>query len=95
MINFEQFMNLWDDWNGDIRINDFHLHTVIECRIIDLMWEDSQHYSVLKRIRNKEVISFGHYDGKLCVRLLYIDEIDNAPIVYENDFKDEKGVWLR
>ena len=70
-MNFREFMNMYDNWNGVTRINDNNLHTVVVARTLDIM----ECMPVLSGVENykelfeKEVVSFGFYDEELCVRV--------------------------
>lgn len=60
-MNFKDFIDLYDNWNGVTVVNDDRL----SCRLINntaLVAEDDS-------IWDMEVVSFGFYDNELCVRV--------------------------
>lgn len=61
-MSFKEFMDLYDNWNGHIRINDKDLNEVIEDAALTIM--DSR-----KDLYDKTVMAFGFYDDILTVRL--------------------------
>lgn len=61
-MNFKNFMEKYDNWNGITRINDDDLNMIVEDRTISIM--DDR-----KDIYNKEVVAFGFYDGVMTVRI--------------------------
>ena len=61
-MNFYEFMNMYDNWNGNVVINDDELNPLVEGNIYDIM--------VKRRdLHNREVIAFGFYDGVMTVRI--------------------------
>lgn len=61
-MNFKEFMELYDNWNGVTRVNDDNLNMIVEgntCRI----------YEENEDLHEKEVVAFGFYDGILTVRV--------------------------
>ena len=61
-MNFKAFINLYDNWNGIIRVNDNNLDTIIEGKVDAIM-------STRTDLFNSEVVAFGYYDGILTVRI--------------------------
>ena len=60
-MNFKDFIDLYDNWNGVTVVNDNKL----SCRLINntaLVAEDDSLWDM-------EVVSFGFYDNQLCVRV--------------------------
>lgn len=60
-MNFKDFIDLYDNWNGVTVVNDDRL----SCRLINntaLVAEDDSLWDM-------EVVSFGFYDNQLCVRV--------------------------
>lgn len=60
-MNFKDFIDLYDNWNGVTVINNDDL----SCRLINntaLVAEDDSLWDM-------EVVSFGFYDNQLCVRV--------------------------
>ena len=60
-MNFKDFIDLYDNWNGVTVVNDDKL----SCRLINntaLVAEDDSLWDM-------EVVSFGFYDNQLCVRV--------------------------
>ena len=61
---FEDFMDLYDNWNGVTRVNDNELNPIIEMNTAMLMsLRENQN------LFEKEVVTFGFYDGVLTVRV--------------------------
>lgn len=61
-MNFKEFMEMYDNWNGMTKVNDNNLNTIIEDKTINIM--ESYH-----DFFTKEVIAFGFYEDTLCVRV--------------------------
>lgn len=61
-MNFKDFMEMYDNWNGVTRVNDNDLNMIVEDRTNIIM--DNR-----KNLYNKEVVSFGFYDGLMTVRV--------------------------
>ena len=61
-MSFKEFMDLYDNWNGRIRINDKDLNEVIEDATLTIM-------NSRKDLYDKTVMAFGFYDDILTVRL--------------------------
>ena len=60
-MNFKDFIDLYDNWNGVTVVNDDKL----SCRLINntaLVAEDDSLWDM-------EVVSFGFYDDQLCIRV--------------------------
>lgn len=60
-MNFKDFIDLYDNWNGVTVVNDDRL----SCRLINntaLVAEDDSLWDM-------EVVSFGFYDNQLCIRV--------------------------
>lgn len=63
-MKFEDFMDLYDNWNGVTRVNDNELNPIIEMNTAMLMsLRENQN------LFEKEVVTFGFYDGVLTVRV--------------------------
>lgn len=56
------FLNMYDNWNGTITVNDEQLKPIISGSVFDIV-------NQRKDLHNKEVVSFGFYDGELTVRV--------------------------
>lgn len=61
-MNFKNFMEMYDNWNGVTRVNDNDLNMIVEDRTNIIM--DNR-----KNLYNKEVVAFGFYDGLMTVRV--------------------------
>jgi hypothetical protein len=71
-MKFKDFINRYDDWMDVIVINDNVLNRIISCPIYVLMERNKDLYTLYykyKYLMDKEVISFGFWEGELCVRL--------------------------
>lgn len=70
-MNFKDFMDLYDNWNGITQVNDDNLNPIVREKTSNLMWENP----VLNGVENKEklfemeVVSFGFYDDVFYVRV--------------------------
>lgn len=63
-MKFKDFMDLYDNWNGVTRVNDNELNPIIEMNTAMLMsLRENQN------LFEKEVVTFGFYDGVLTVRV--------------------------
>ena len=63
-MKFRDFMDLYDNWNGVTRVNDNELNPIIEMNTAMLMsLRENQN------LFEKEVVTFGFYDGVLTVRV--------------------------
>lgn len=70
-MKFEQFMEMYDNWNENIKVNNDNLETIVEETAIEIMecipaLNGVENYGKLFEM---EVVSFGFYDGELCVRV--------------------------
>lgn len=61
-MNFKDFMEMYDNWNGITRVNDNNLDMIVENQTGIIM--DNR-----KDLYDKEVVSFGFYDNVLTVRI--------------------------
>lgn len=61
-MNFKDFMEMYDNWNGVTRVNDNDLNMIIEDRTNIIM--DNR-----KDLYDKKVVAFGFYDGLMTVRV--------------------------
>ena len=60
-MKFRQFMELYDNWNGITVVNDDNLDCIVKGKTNVIMDR--------KDLYEKEVVSFGFYDGEFCVRV--------------------------
>ena len=66
-MNFKQFLDMYDDWNGITKVNDDNGNCIVKVKTSDIGFNDGDvDYSYLY---DKEVVAFGFYDGELCVRV--------------------------
>ena len=61
-MNFKDFMEMYDNWNGVTRVNDNDLNMIVEDRTNIIMDNRTDLY-------DKEVVAFGFYDGLMTVRV--------------------------
>lgn len=61
-MNFYEFMNMYDNWNTNMVVNGDDLESLVNGNIYDIMVKRRDLY-------NKQVVSFGVYDGLLTVRI--------------------------
>lgn len=71
-MNFKQFMDMYDNWNGKTTVNDNNCNTnvIVSGYTLDIM-ERRLPLSKLnyEQLFEAEVVSFGFYDDELFVRL--------------------------
>ena len=60
IMNFKEFMELYDNWYGITRVNNSNLNTIVEGNTCKIYEENENLY-------DKEVAAFGFYDGILTV----------------------------
>ena len=91
MITLDELMNLYDDWNGIIKVNDFHLSEIVSCQTSDLML-NSEFRKIYDKIHDKQVASFGFdlSENKIYVRLYYI-RVDDSDEIWLKEEHDEFG----
>lgn len=61
-VNFKEFMDMYDDWNGITVVNDDDLNPIIKDKTLVIMESREDLF-------NKEVVAFGFNDGEFCVRV--------------------------
>lgn len=61
-MKFKDFLELYDNWNGTIRVNDNNLNMIVEGNTCEV-------YEGNESLYDKEVVAFGFYDGILTVRV--------------------------
>lgn len=61
-MNFKDFMEMYDNWNGVTRVNDNDLNMIVEDRT-DIIMDNR------KDLYDKEVVAFGFYDRLITVRV--------------------------
>ena len=61
-MDFKEFMNAYDDWNGILKVNDDNLDCIVKDKAFFVMENRQDLYE-------RKVVSFGFYDGELCVRV--------------------------
>lgn len=61
-MNFKKFMELYDNWNTIAVVNDDTLKPIVK----DVAWKIAEDRTDL---HEKEVVSFGIYNGELTVRV--------------------------
>ena len=70
-MKFKQFMEMYDNWNGTTKVNDDNLNTIVIGHTLKIM----ERIPTLNGVENyeklfeMEVVAFGFYDDKLCVRV--------------------------
>lgn len=60
-MRLKNFLEMYDNWNGDVVINDDELKPIIKGFPSDILF--------LGNVAEKEVVAFGFYDGELAVRV--------------------------
>ena len=61
-MKFEDFLEMFDDWNRTVVVNDNNLDRILSDKGY-LVWENH------KELFDREVVSFGFYNNKLCIRI--------------------------
>lgn len=61
-MSFGALLELYDNWNGRMRVNDDRQETIVEDRTVYI-------YDNRKDLLNRPVISFGFYDDIFTVRV--------------------------
>ena len=73
-MNFREFMDMYEDWCGATRVIDETLEVIVMGKTVDIM-ECLMPFGKRTKVRgyvelfHMEVVSFGFYDGVLCVRV--------------------------
>ena len=73
-MKFKEFMNMYDDWNGILKVNNNNLDTIVKGKTVMVM-ERLVKFNPFSKVQtyddlfNMEVVSFGFYDGEFCVRV--------------------------
>lgn len=62
IMNLGKFLEMYDNWNGNTRVNDDELNTIAENTTFII-------YEERKELLHREVVTFGFYDGVLTVRI--------------------------
>lgn len=75
-MNFKEFMDIFDNWNGITKVNDDNLNMIIRHKTLHIMENCTDLFDM-------KVVSFGYYDGELTVRL-ETEGYDEDPIHYES-----------
>ena len=60
-MNFKDFIDLYDNWNGITVVNNDDLTKFVRDKTVNIA-EDNSFWDM-------EVVSFGFYDNQLCVRV--------------------------
>ena len=61
-MNFKNFLDMYDNWNGAITVNDNNLDVIVSGKTSTIMETRADLF-------DKEVVAFGFYDGELTVRV--------------------------
>lgn len=62
IMNLGKFLEMYDNWNGNTRVNDDELNTIAENTTFII-------YEERKELLHREVVAFGFCDGVLTVRI--------------------------
>jgi len=70
-MKLHDFLNLFDNLNGDTTITDDDLFRIVSAKTVDIIDCIPKLYLVkdYDELFNMEVVSFGFYDNELCVRV--------------------------
>lgn len=58
----KDLLEMYDNWNGETRVNDDELNTIVQMRTYRL-------YDTRKDLLSHEVVAFGFYDDLFTVRV--------------------------
>ena len=61
-MNFYKLMSMYDNWQGIVTINDNNLNMIVSGNTYDVVIKQ-------KELHNREVVSFGFYNGEMTVRI--------------------------
>ena len=73
-MKFKEFMDMYDDWNGILKVNNNNVDTIVKGKTVMVM-ERLVKFNPFAKVQtydelfNMEVVSFGFYDGEFCVRV--------------------------
>ena len=62
-MKLKDFLELYDNWNGIVKINDNNLNCIVKDKGYIIAESNNE------KMMNGEVVSFGYYDGELCIRI--------------------------
>jgi len=71
-MTLKDFLNLYDNWNGVVKINDIDLNEILKCKVSKFMFKDAMYYN--EDLMESFVIAFGFFDEELTVRINYSKE---------------------
>ena len=61
-MKFKDFIDMYDDWNGEMVVNDDNLSPIVAGNTYHIVKNREDLY-------DKDVVAFGFYDNQLCVRV--------------------------
>ena len=64
-MTLENFLDLYDNWNGILVVNDKNLNTFATVRLFTVDTWLKKH----SRAAKAQVMAFGFYDGEICIRI--------------------------
>lgn len=64
-MTLENFLNLYDNWNGTLIINDKILNRFATVRLVTIDTWLKEH----SRAAKAQVMAFGFYDREICIRI--------------------------
>ena len=73
-MNFKEFLTMYDNWNGIVKVNDNNLKTIIKGKGFEIYDCNAKFHNkaTIKdydQLFERKVIAFGFYDNELCVRV--------------------------
>lgn len=73
-MTFKEFLCMYDNWNGIVKVNDDNLHTIVKGKGVDVYDGRAKFHHKAKvksysELFEMQVVSFGFYDNELCIRV--------------------------
>lgn len=66
-MNLRELLDLYDNWNGMLKVNDDSLQTLYRGKTMDFAFTDSMYYDA--ELMKRQVVAFGFYDNEFTVRV--------------------------
>ena len=96
-MNFKQFMDIYDNWNGITKVNDDTLEVVVKGNTVDIMeclvpFRERTIVEDYSELFDMEVVAFGFYDNELCVRVRHTMSQSFKKLCKKISENSEKGI---
>lgn len=66
-MNLRELLDLYDNWNGMLKVNDDSLQTLYRGKTMDFAFTDGMYYDA--ELMKRQVVAFGFYDNEFTVRV--------------------------